>query len=263
MASKIGIFFAVVCLLQPHLNVASDVDWEILNFAISDPAQSNPAILKDAILNILGGFASSVPLPSFPTAAPGTPAPPKPTAAPTAAPPRPTAAPAPAPVINWQFLPPQQPGQAPIYINPIYLQQLQQAQQQAQQQNAASPVASPVSNFIYQHKRDPCGPNKVAEFLVNVPCPKPTQKPPREIVVKLPCPTTKKPHQPECGCNCCPCNPCNTPKSTKAPKTTTTTTAKPSTTTSKHGESYSSESSEDSYEHYYPRGKFQKIVADA
>lgn len=255
MASKIGFFFALICLLQPHLNLSSDVDWEVLNFAISDPSQSNPEILKDAILNILGGFAGSIPLPSFPTAGPTTAAPAT-TATPTTTP-----KPCNGPVINWPTVQQQPAAQSPIFISPIYLQQLQQQlQQAAAQQSPAAPAQNPLSNILYHHRQqDPCGPNKLAEFVVNVPCPKPTQKPPREIVVKLPCPTTKKPEQNQCNCNCCPCNPCQKQKPSR-----TTTTPKPTTTKAPTSTTPDclSESSEDSYEHYYPRGKFQRIYSE-
>ncbi len=58
-------------------------------------------------------------------------------------------------------------------------------------------------------KKDP-----IADFLVEVPCPKPTEKPPRKIVVKVPCPKPRyeKPHQQNCGCQTCSCNPCQSYK---------------------------------------------------
>lgn len=81
----------------------------------------------------------------------------------------------------------------------------------------AAPRASPVAISAMPHIqiaqnghssdcgcKKPKGPKALADFMVNVPCPKPTEKPPRKVVVKLPCPTTKKP----CTCQCCPCNPC-------------------------------------------------------
>lgn len=260
MASKVGIFLAVICLLQPQLSFASDVDWEILNFAISNPAQSNPAILKDAILNILGGFAGSV-VPPMPTPGPTTTKAPVPT---TMKVPTTTAA----PQIIWSG----HQGSQPFYINPIYYQA---------PSAPAAPAAAPVThahsvNYVHSHplgqlhhqnRPDPCGPNKIGEFLVNVPCPKPTTKAPREIVVKLPCPTTKKPEESTCNCQCCPCNPCKPSKPTKPRKTTTTpcpTTTKrpkPTTTAAPSCESESASSSEscESYESYHPRGKFQRV----
>lgn len=76
MSPKIIVLFVIaLCCVQSSF--AAEADWEVLNFAISNPGQSNPAVLKNSILNILGSF--------FP-AAPVTAAPAPTTAAPTPAP---------------------------------------------------------------------------------------------------------------------------------------------------------------------------------
>lgn len=77
-------------------------------------------------------------------------------------------------------------------------------------------ISAPPHIHINHHHGDDCGCKKkgqksLADFMVNVPCPKTTEKPPRKVVVKVPCPTTEKP----CNCQCCPCNPC---KKNKKPK---------------------------------------------
>lgn len=63
MSPKTFVLFAVaLCSLQSTL--AAEADWEVLNFAISNPGQSNPEILKNSILNILAGFGVSAPPPA-------------------------------------------------------------------------------------------------------------------------------------------------------------------------------------------------------
>lgn len=88
------------------------------------------------------------------------------------------------------------------------------------------PVAPPARVVIdHTHHHDNCGCKKdkkekgsIADFMVNVPCPKSTTKAPkvRKVVVKVPCPTTEKSQ--ECSCQCCPCNPCDNKKQKKKPK---------------------------------------------
>lgn len=79
-----------------------------------------------------------------------------------------------------------------------------------------SPSIIPISVPSRIHHDDDCGCKKkgyksLADFMVNVPCPKTTEKPPRKVIVKVPCPTTEKP----CTCQCCPCNPCKKKKPKK------------------------------------------------
>jgi hypothetical protein len=78
------------------------------------------------------------------------------------------------------------------------------------------PISAPPHIHISHNHHDDCGckkkgPKSLADFMVNVPCPKTTEKPPRKVVVKVPCPTTEKP----CTCQCCPCNPCKKKKPKK------------------------------------------------
>lgn len=255
MATKIGIILSIVCLLQPQLSISADVDWEILNFAISNPEKSNPEILKNAMMNILGGFTGSIA---------SVPAAPIETTTTTVIPTTTEASPAARNILTGFS------EQVPFYLNPIYYQQPQVSVPAPDPLAATPPAAAPQpadsSSFIlpyptsllkkHQPKTPDCGPNKIGEFLVNVPCPKATPKPPREIVVKLPCPTTKKPVE-ESPCNCQSCVSCKS-RPSKSPKKhqRTTTTKKPC-----ENESVS-DSHEESYESYHPRGKFQRIRAE-
>jgi hypothetical protein len=281
MSTKFSILLALICFLQPHLFVnGRNTDWEVLNFAITDPGKSNPEVLKDAILNIVGDFFTTQATTAAPTTTPC------PGATTTKAPcgcstTTTTTTPKPCKHIpNW-----------PSNIKPPWIDWLSQQQQvqpaaASKMQYSPNPPAPYVNthNFLHaaniphrhgssgpvhhQHKPDcDCGPNKLAEFDVNIPCPKSTPKPKpiREIIVKVPCPTTKKP---ECECQCCPCNPCKN-KPTKRPKPSRTTRKrsttkrpKPTRTTKPPKESCSSESSEvvhKSYQQYHPRGKYEKV----
>lgn len=271
MTSKVFILFALAsfCLFST-LN-AAEADWEVLNFAISNPGESNPEILKNSVLNILQGF---IPKPS-----PKPATTPRPTVATTAKPTTPCpgviqipAAPAPAPAPQ---LPPQitiltpsgSPGspqnpqviQFPPFWNqlpsdpskpngPIYIQfpsnlvnspasapsppvprptlpsgpatspifgPIQISQPGQNSQSATISIAPPRPSPCSCNQAAPCDCKKPApcqqnlgEFVVNVPCPPPTEKPIREIIVKVPRPSTKKP----CECKCCPCNPCKPSK---------------------------------------------------
>lgn len=88
------------------------------------------------------------------------------------------------------------------------------------------PVAPSHSRIVIDHSNshEKCGCKKkekssLADFMVNVPCPKTTTKAPRKVVVKVPCPTTEKPSKAEkCACKCCPCNPCENKKKKKPTK---------------------------------------------
>lgn len=84
MTSKIFILFALAsfCLFST-LN-AAEADWEVLNFAISNPGESNPEILKNSVLNILQGFIPK------PAPRPATTQRPTPKTTTTATTPRPT-----------------------------------------------------------------------------------------------------------------------------------------------------------------------------
>lgn len=68
MCQKMFVLFtiALCCLQSSFVCRAAEADWEVLNFAISNPGQSNPEVLKNSILNILGSFVPQSP----PTAAP-------------------------------------------------------------------------------------------------------------------------------------------------------------------------------------------------
>lgn len=229
MARK-SLLFVALALCSVSSLFAAEADWEILNFAIANPGGSNPQVLKNSILNILGGFIPPIPDISFAAPAP-TPAPvPVVTAAPT---PAPTAAPTLAPTLAPTQRPPAPvpgspypqiqlilPNGQPIYL-PYPLPQPSPAVPVPQPTVAPAPVpastaAPPAPCPCNQPapcscvKSAPCDQKKnLAEFVVNVPCPTTTPKPIRQIIVKVPCPTTtKKP----CECQCCPCNPCKSPK---------------------------------------------------
>lgn len=285
MSTKFSILLAFICILQPHLFVnGRDTDWEVLNFAISDPGRSNPEVLKNAILNILGDFVGGAapPPPAPSTLAPvptTTMAPARTTAAPPCncpactAPPATTSRPGPPCWIELLGAHPNANQKVRIPCNFPGLPSLPSLPSVPSVPCLPSlpslpslpqiPIEPLSRHHHHHHPSHPkpcnCGPNKLAEFNVNVPCPKPTVKPKpiREIVVKVPCPTTKKP---DCDCQCCPCNPC-TPKPTKPPKPSKTTSKRPP----KPSKSCSEESSEShevihrSYEQYYPRGKYSVV----
>lgn len=201
MSHKIIVLLAVaLCGLQSAN--AAEADFEVLNFAISDPQHSNPQVVADSVLNIIGSFIPQMPAPA-PTLAPApTAAPPAPTAVPTAAPPAPT---------------PPPPTAAP-FVFPPFPFVLPQPQPQPQPQPIVVVPSNPQVVPANCKPEPPCSKkkNSVAEFLVNVPCPTTTTtpKPIKQIIVKVPCPTTKKP---TCECQCCPCNPCK-PKKKKVQK---------------------------------------------
>lgn len=219
MCQKMFVLFAIslCCLQSSFVSQAAEADWEVLNFAISNPSQSNPEVLKNSILNILGSF-----VPQAPPAAPTT-------AKPPTLPPAPTF-PTPAPTglsrifsiknnLQVKFItaaPTQRPPVYPTY--PIYygpnMQPIYYPQPQPQQQPQLP--QQPIQQYPWSYPSRPfdCDPKKksLAEFLVNVPCPTTTPKPIKQIVVRVPCPTTT---QKPCQCQCCPCNPC---KPSKAPK---------------------------------------------
>jgi hypothetical protein len=294
MSTKFSILLTFVCFLQPHLFVnGRDTDWEVLNFAISDPGKSNPEVLKNAILNIVGDLftteattaaPTTTPCPGATTTTKGCPICTKPTK-----PPKPTTpAPCKFPQIPDNIRPP--------WIDFLSHQQaaaIVRSQQPMAQQPQPNPLVSAAHDFLHYkniphrhgdspvnhyHSRPPtkpecnCGPNKLAEFDVNIPCPKPTPKPKpiREIIVKVPCPTTKKP---ECPCNPCPCKNKPTKPKPKPSRTTTrrrTTSKRPKPTkppkescSEEESKSESSESAEiihKSYEQYHPRGKYEKVI---
>lgn len=80
---------------------------------------------------------------------------------------------------------------------------------------SAITINTPSQIKVRPHDKD-CGCNRkgsksIADFMVNVPCPKPTEKPPRKVVVKLPCPATEKPYD----CQCCRSKPCKKRKPKK------------------------------------------------
>lgn len=226
MAFKLFVLITVAsCYVFSSTN-AAEADWEVLNFAINDPGNSNPEIVKNSVLNILQGFVPQgplfVPAPTASTAAPTA----APTAPPATAPPA-TAAPRPQPPYPY---PPY-----PIYIPQPQPQPGQQQQlpfpfpfpfpfPQPQPQPTVAPTAAPTAApqptagpCPACWSPSPCGcsnqKKNLAEFLVDVPCPTTTPKPIKQIVVKVPCPTTT---QKPCECQCCPCNPCKPAKKKQA-----------------------------------------------
>lgn len=219
MVSKIFISSVIaLCLLGTKTAFAAEADWEILNLAIDNPGGSNPEVLKNSILNILGSFVPNPPPPAAATtAAPTQPATAATTARPAPAPVQP--APQPSPVFPPFpiFIPqpmPQQPAPAPQQPQPV--QPSFPFPFPFPQPQPSVPQPLPPSCNICNTPA-PCKhqKNSLAEFLVDVPCPTTTPKPIRQIVVRVPCPTTtKKP----CECQCCPCNPCPTPKPAKLTK---------------------------------------------
>lgn len=230
MASKSLIFVTLALCSVFGSTIAAEADWEILNFAISNPGTSNPDVLKNSILNILASFVPPIPSITFAdpatTAAPTT-ARPVPTAAPvtlapitaapvpvtTAAPVQPKPMPMPSPYPQIQLILPN--GQ-PIYLpyplpKPAPVMPMPQPTAAPVTAPPPAPTAAPQPAPCPWNHPAPCSCQKknLAEFVVDVPCPTTTPKPIRQIVVKVPCPTTtKKP----CECQCCPCNPCKSSK---------------------------------------------------
>lgn len=198
----------------------NEADWEILNLAISNPSESNPRILANSILNIVSGFGPDKKTP---------PAAPAPTSSPF-----PTRTPAPSPF-------PTTSATSPLFNNQVFQTLFMQYLMSQSQGQGRVPASAPHYYPAPSHGRPSwehptqCGPqqkNSIAEFMVNLPCKKTTQKPPRQIVVKVPCPKTvsDKP----CACKCCPCNPC--PSKKKSHKAES------------HSNKAESHSAEDSYE---------------
>lgn len=217
---------------------AEEADWEVLNLAIKNPADANPQILSNSILNILKSFGPSTSVPTAATSITST-------SPPTTSTPRPcpvcshSSAPviisaSPQPQISHASPVPVAPSTPQITFHPIYLSAPSSPvlpQLHSPKNYYPSPNSHPQQQIIYSHrpeklsKPSACGPheNSLADFLVNVPCPTTTttQKPIRQIVVKVPCPTTTP--KPVCECKCCPCNPCPTlkPKPSKPSKIAT------------------------------------------
>ncbi|CRK93776.1 CLUMA_CG007304, isoform A [Clunio marinus] len=213
MLNKIFIALTVsFCSLS--FSQAAEADWEVLNFAITNPDQSDPAVVKNSVLNIISSFA-----PSIQNSRQATPTPsPSPTPTPT---PSPTNSPG-SLFPNIQFVtkppPPSNnlkpnvgtpPGPYPLPY-PIFISPSGQIiRLPIETEKKPKPTQPPPC-----HCTTPCNhPTKkpnLAEFIVDVPCPTSTVKPPktREIIVKVPCPKTTKKPPPACECQCCPCNPC-------------------------------------------------------
>lgn len=72
-----------------------------------------------------------------------------------------------------------------------------------------------INRYTGDDSRTNKGPKSLADFLVHVPFPKTTEKPPRKVVIKVPCPTTTTTTESPCNCQCCSCNPCEKKKKPK------------------------------------------------
>lgn len=187
MSIKITLLLIFGCSLQFNLMSAAPVDWDIINFAITNPVQSNPVFVQNAALNILAEY-EGIAIPPAVTAIITT-------ALTNVAGPSTNALNQPQPV-----------GPTPVF----------KLFQKHHKQPAPDCGPNKIGEFLVSVPCPKATPKPPREIVVKLPCP--TTKKPEEPQCN---------NCQSCSCNSCNCKSTKPPKTTTKKPRKTTTTKKP------------------------------------